>query len=226
VLRNLAIDSVSKKVEQIELANYCKNRISPAMLSGVKTEALLVFARTALERYFLHVEGSKYSPKVGSDEESKYVYETLEGLKNNLQDTVVNADYLMSLVQGAKTNIALKKLAKHEEPLINYYDAMAKRVSTHFADKPAYIPEFLVICVLSNWIVEEERSIDLYPYLKDINFEHLIAIFELNRKEFKKDDEDIVSDILEISSLIVEKLKNTKYKPNKERLSKSRKKKK
>jgi len=195
------------------------------MLSGVKTEALLVFARTALERYFLHVEELKYTPLVGTKEDTQYVYDTLEKLKDNLQDSVVNADYLISLVQGAKVNSALKKLAKHEEPLMNYYDVMAHKVSNHFLQKPAYIPEFLVICVLSQWIIEEEKSIELYPFLKDIDFELLISKFEVNRKDFLKDDECIISDILSVSSDIIEKLKKAKYKVNKERVSKTRKKK-
>jgi len=225
MLRNLAIDECSKKIQATEISNYCKNRIKPTMLSGVKTEALLVFARTALERYFKYIKELKYTPKVGNEEDTLYVYNTLKELKNNLQDCVVNADYLIHIVQGAKVDSNLKKLVKFEEPLMNYYDAMAHKVSSHYSKKPAYIPEFLVICVLSNWIIEEERSISSYPFLKEIDFEQLIEKFELNRDSFKKDDECIISDIFNVSSVIVEKLKNTKYKVNKVRISKTRKKK-
>ncbi len=225
MLRNLAIDENIKKIQEDEVNNYCTHRVKPTMLSGVKTEALLVFARTALERYFVHIDEMKYSPEVGSKEDTDLVYKTLSDLKNNLQKYVVNADYLINLVQGAKINAQMKKLAKHEEPLMYYYDSMAHKVSTHFMNKPAYIPEFLVICVLSHWIVEEEKCIALYPFLQDIDFEELIYIFESNRKNFKKDDEDIISDILNVSAEIIEKLKNAKYKVNKERVSKTRKKK-
>lgn len=225
MLRNLAMDEATKEINDVEITNCCKNRVKPTMLSGVKTEALLVFARTALERYFTHIKELKYIPEVGTKEDTKYVYDTLEKLKNNLQESVVNTDYLISLVQGAKVDARLKKLAKYEEPLINYYDSMARKVSNHFSSKPAYIPEFLVICVLSYWITEEEKSIELYPFLKDIDFELLISKFELNRESFLKDDECIISDILSVSSDIIEKLKNTKYKVNKQRVSKTRKKK-
>jgi len=225
MLRNLAIDECTKKVQETGTSNYCPNRIKPTMLSGVKTEALLVFARTALERYFTHIQELKYTPKVGNEEDTLYVYNTLKELRDYLQDCVVNADYLISIVQGAKVNVELKKLAKYEEPLMNYYDAMAHKVSSHYSKKPAYIPEFLVICVLSNWIIEEEKCIKLYPFLQEIDFEQLIAKFELNRESFKKDGECIISDIFNVSSVIVEKLKSTKYKVNKERVSKSRKKK-
>ncbi len=225
MLKNLAIDETTKKVLTTEVQNCCNNRVKPTMLSGVKTEAILVFARTALERYFKHIKELKYTPKVGNEEDTKYVYETLKNLNDKLQECVVNADYLISLVQGAKVNLELRKLAKFEEPLMNYYDTMAHKVSTHYLNKPAYIPEFLVICVLSSWIVEEQKSIDIYPFLHDIDFELLISKFEENREEFEKDNECIISDILSVSARIVEKLKNTKYKANKERVSKTRKRK-
>lgn len=225
MIRNLAIDENTKEVQDIGIDNYCTNRIKPTMLSGVKTEALLVFARTALERYFKHIEELKYTPKVGDEKDTLYVYNTLRELTDYLQECVVNADYLIGIVQGAKVDANLKKLAKFEEPLIKYYDAMAHKVSTYYANKPAYIPEFLVICVLSCWIVEEEKSIELYPFLKKIDFELLISKFELNRKEFIKDEECLISDILNVSSVIVQKLKSTKYRVNKQRVSKSRKKK-
>ena len=225
MLRNLALNDVTKEIANDGIKNCCTNRIKPTMLSGVKTEALLVFARTALERYFLHVEEQKYTPSIGTEEDTLYVYNTLKKLKDNLQESVVNADYLISVVQGAKVDVRLKQLAKHEEPLMNYYDAMAHKVSQHFISKPAYLPEFLVICVLSNWILEEEKSVDLYPFLKEIDFELLISKFELNRKEFLQDEICVVSDIFKVSSEIIDKLKVVKYKANKQRVSKTRKKK-
>jgi hypothetical protein len=78
--------------------------------------------------------------------------------------------------------------------------------------------------MLNHWIFEEEKDISLYPFLKDVDFEKLIYIFEMNRKEFIKDDLCIISDIFEISSVTIEKLKSTKYKVNKDRVSKTRKK--
>ena len=38
--------------DDIVLNTNCKNRIKPKLIRDVKTEALLVFARTALERFF------------------------------------------------------------------------------------------------------------------------------------------------------------------------------
>ncbi|WP_246153805.1 MULTISPECIES: hypothetical protein [Sulfurimonas] len=195
------------------------------MLNSVKTEAILVFSRTALERYFTEVEENDFELKVGTKEETEYVYTTLRYLTAKLQEVVVNVDYLLNLVQSAKTYPELRKIAKLEEPLINYYDAMAQQVSIYYKDKPAYMPEFLIICILSHWILEEEKSTDLYPFLKEIDFTELFYIFEKNREEFVKDDVCVVSDILNIATQTVEKLKKTKYKANTNRISKTRKKK-
>jgi len=224
MLKNIIVEEHTKNISGIEMTKTCPHRIKPTMLNGVKTEALLVFARTALERYFLYIEEQKYTPEVGDTQDTKYVYNTLLELKNNLQEFVVNADYLISIVQGAKVNLELKKIAKYEEPLINYYDVMARTVSDYYLNKPAYIPEFLVVCVLSHWILEEEKSVELYPFLKDIDFTLLISKFELNRSTFKTDDACTIADTFKVSDKIIERLKKIKYKANKERISKTRKK--
>lgn len=208
------------------LSNNCENRIKPTMLNSIKTEAILVFSRTALERYFIEIEENGFELKVGTKEETQYVYTTLRKLTKELQEVVVNADYLINLVQSAKKYPELRPIAKLEEPLINYYDAMAQQVAIYYENKPAYIPEFLVICILSHWILEEERSIDIYPFLKEIDFTELLSIFEKNRKEFIKDNICIVSDVFKIALQTVEKLKKIKYKVNVNRTSKIRRKKK
>ena len=207
------------------IQDNCKNRVKAVLLLDIKTEAILVFARTALERYFLQVDEAKFKASVGSDSDTIYVYETLRGLLSKLQESVVNVDYFMKLVQESKKSPQLKELAKYEDPLIKYYDIMAETVANYYKDKPAYLPEFLVICVLSHWILEEEKSTNLYPFLRDIDFLELISKFEENRKDFEKDEQCTIHEIYEVSALIVDKLKNYKYKVNQTRVSKSRKKK-
>ncbi|EDZ63381.1 hypothetical protein SMGD1_2128 [Sulfurimonas gotlandica GD1] len=203
----------------------CKNRVKAVLLVDIKTEALLVFARTALERYFTQIDEVNYKATVGTDSDTVYVYDTLRKLLVNLQESVVNVDYFMKLVQESKKAPQLRELAKYEDPLISYYDVMAETVAKFYENKPAYLPEFLVICVLSHWILEEEKSTNLYPYLKDIDFLELISKFEDNRKDFEKNEECTINEIYDISSIIIEKLKNYKYKVNKTRVSKTRKKK-
>ncbi len=206
------------------LQNRCSNRIKPSLLREVKTEAILVFARTALERFFTQMDEAKYQPKVGDHKDTLYIYDTLHMLRNKLQEHVVNADYLINLALGAQKYPELRQLARFEQPLIEYYDVMAQKVSTHYADQPAYLPEFLVICVMSHWIIEEENSIALFPFLKEIDFLELIATFERHRKEMEKDGVCIIEDIHNVSIKIVEKLQQKKFKVNTKRISKSRKK--
>lgn len=203
----------------------CKNRVKAVLLLDIKTEALLVFSRTALERYFAQIDEANYEVVLGTDNDTRYVYDALRKLLVDLQESVVNVDYFMKLVQASKTSQQVRELAKFEDPLISYYDLMAETVGKHYQNKTAYLPEFLVICVLSHWILEEEKSTNLYPFLKDIDFLELTSKFEENRKRFEKNEECTINEIYEVSSVIIEKLKNYKYKVNKTRTSKTRKKK-
>lgn len=203
----------------------CKNRVKPVVLMDVKTEALLVFARTALERYFAQIDDAQYKPVVGTDNDTEYVYGTLRNLLVDLQDSVVNVDYFMKLTQESKKSPQLRELAKYEDPLISYYDVMADEVAKFYTQRPAYLPEYLIICTLAHWILEEEKSINLYPFLKDIDFLDLMSKFETNRKSFERDTLCVISEIHDVSFKIIEKLKNKKYKVAEKRVSKTRKKK-
>ena len=109
--------------------------------------------------------------------------------------------------------------------MITYYDVMAEEVAKYYAEKPAYLPEYLIICTLAHWILEEEKSINLYPFLKDIDFLDLMSKFETDRKSFQRDDLCVISDIHDVSFKIIEKLKNKKYKVETKRVSKTRKRK-
>ena len=201
------------------------NRIKPSLLRDIKTEAVLVFARTALERYFKAIDETGIELVLGSKEETKYVYNTLKKLLTELQKCVINVNYLIDVTQSSSQYPLLRILAKQEESLMRYYDIMAQKVRAHFEDKHAYMPELLVVCVIEEWILGEEKSTHLYPFLNEIDFLEVIGVFETNRKFFEKDEVCKVSEILELSSKVVGKLKAYKYKTNITRVSKTRKKK-
>jgi len=206
------------------ISNNCTNRIKPSLLRDVKTEALMVFARTALERYFARLDQAKVLNIMAKNEETAYVYNTLNKLLQQLQKCVVNVDYLIHLSTNANKSATLKLLSKQEEPLIAYYDIMARKVRDHYKGKPTSLPAFLVISVLAEWILGEEKSTHIYPFLNEIDFLELIGKFEDNREHFYQDDECKVSEVHELSFEIIEKLKNCNYKANKTRVSKTRKK--
>lgn len=211
----------------ITINDYCQFRIKPKLIREVKTEAVLVFARTALERFFAKLDQDDTQIQSQKDEKVEYLYQTLRALLKELQIYVVNVDYLMDLMRHAKQyplSMELRRIAKYEEPLILYYDSMAKRVEHHFPTKQTAIPEFIVLCVLCNWFLEDEKSTTLYKFIERYNFLELIDIFEqyiqLHLPEHKK----LLTRMHSVSIDVVEVLKKVKYKFNTQRVSKIRKK--
>ena len=148
----------------------CKNRVKPKLLRDIKTEALLVFIRTTLEQSFYQIDNNDYDFILNNDEDKKYTYTTLRRLLVLLQDTVINSTYLRSLIENSHKNLTLKMLAKKEEPLMVYYDTLVSTIELCLPNGSSWIPELLVIMLLSEWIIEEEKTAYFYPYLKDINY--------------------------------------------------------
>ncbi len=219
------VENTPESIEHF-LKNNCPKRVKPSLLRDVKTEALLVFARTALERYFDQIDAHGGYPRLGSEEDTVFVYETLRGLRDQLQSHVVNVDYLIVVVKGSEQYPQFRLLAKYEEPLVWYYNTMAKKVVSYFSDATSFIPEFLVVCMLNHWIHEEEKSIQGYPFLQETDFSTLIDVFESNREVIEECREGIITELFNVAITMVEKLKTEKYKPNTQRVSKVRLKKK
>jgi len=217
-----------KMKEKVVIDNYCENRIKSNLLGGVKTEAILVFTRTALERIFDNLEDQNNLPLLGTKENTNYVYDNLRHLLSDLKKNVVNVDYLIGLMQDAKKdsiNTTLRRQLKYEEPLIMYNDTMAKRINYHFAASKNSIPELLIICILSNWFLEDEKSTKLYPFIDKYNFVTLIEKFEIYAKNESDTQIKLISKMQLISIDIITYLKKAQYKFNKSRISKHRKRK-
>lgn len=193
----------------------CKNRIKPLLLRDVKTEALLVFIRTTLEDYFKQIENSSYYFELGSKEDNQFVFNELKKLLEKLQDTVINSSYLRSLIENAPKHPSLKVLAKKEEPLMVYYDSLVKTIERLLTNGSSWIPELIVISLLSEWIIEEEKSTYFYPFLKDLDYIDLINRYDNAKIGLDKDKKEIMLNMYKISSTLIEKLKNTKYKVSK-----------
>ncbi|MDN5074162.1 hypothetical protein [Aliarcobacter butzleri] len=193
----------------------CKNRIKPLLLRDVKTEALLVFVRTTLEDYFRQIENESNYFELGSKEDNQFVYNELKKLLEKLQDTVINSSYLRSLIENAPKHPSLKVLAKREEPLMVYYDSLVKTIERLLKDGNSWIPELIVIALLSEWIIEEEKSTYFYPFLNDINYLDLLSRYDNAKIGLDKDKKEIMLNMYKISSTLIEKLKNTKYKVSK-----------
>lgn len=195
----------------------CNNRVKPKLLRDIKTEALLVFIRTTLEQYFHQVDSGIYHFELSTNEDNVLVYSSLKSLLEELQDTVINSSYIRSLLENANKNSTLKILLAKEEPLIFYYDVLVKSIEQLLQNGDFWIPEFIVICLLSEWLLEEEKSAYFYPYLKNVDYMNLINIYEKRRNELEKEKKEVVMNMYKISSKLIENLKNAKYKINKNR---------
>ena len=193
----------------------CKNRSKPLLLRDIKTEALLVFIRTTLEDYFRQIENESNYFELGSKEDNQFVYNELKKLLEKLQDTVINSSYLRSLIENAPKHPSLKVLAKREEPLMVYYDSLVKTIERLLTNGNSWIPELIVIALLSEWIIEEEKSTYFYPFLNDINYLDLLSRYDNAKIGLDKEKKEIMLNMYKISPTLIEMLKNTKYKESK-----------
>ena len=193
----------------------CKNRVKPVLLRDIKTEALLVFCRTTLEDYFNQIDKLGYFFQLGNKEDNEFTTSELKKLLNNLQDTVINFSYLRSLIQNSSKNYSSIAIIKREEPLIFYYDSLVKEIERLLKNGSFWIPELIVICLLSEWIIEEEKSTYFYSYLKDFNYFELLNCYDNEKKNLDSDKKDIIFNMYKISSKLIERLKKTEYKINK-----------
>ena len=192
----------------------CKNRVKPKLLRDIKTEALLVFIRTTLEQSFHQIDNVGYNFRLGNDEDNDIVYSSLKQLLEQLQDTVINSTYLRSLIENAHKHGTLKVLAKKEEPLMVYYDTLIKTLEVCLPNGSFWIPELVVVSLLSEWIIEEEKTAYFYPYLKDIDYLDLITRYDNSKKDLDDEKKEIIMNMYKISSKLIEKLKKAEYKIN------------
>ena len=205
------------------------NRIKPKFLREQKTEALLVFIRTTLEQHFEDIESNKPYFQMGTIDDNIFVDTTLKVLLKALQQTVVNSSYLRSITATAHKNQAMMMLAKKEEPLMVYYNAIIKTLENSLLQGENWIPEQLTLCLLSQWILEEEKSTALYSFLDDIDYTAVLSRYDLVLIQAKKDEDwnkiMAIKSMYNVANKIIDKLNHTTYKVNIKRKSKTRRKK-
>lgn len=209
--------------------NNPKDRIKPRLLREQKTEALLIFVRTTLEQYFIDLKTKEVHFKMGTEEDNRIIDDTLKVLLFQLQETVVNGIYLSTVAQMAVKSKNMMLLAKKEESTMVYYNSIVKQLEISLDQGQNWIPEQLVLCLLSEWILEEGKSSLLYPYLQTINYTDILSRYDKVIVQAKKDEDlkkvQFIKNMYQVSSELILKLKNTTYKVNTKRISKSRRKK-
>jgi len=192
----------------------CSQRIKPKLLREQKTEALLVFIRTTLEQYFKELDDDKISVTIGTPENTLYINTILRKLLNNLQKCVVNSTYLRNLIINGEKNKTFKIILKKEEPLIVYYNSIIKSIEINLPNGTNWIPELMVIALLSEWILEEEHSVYLYPFLEEIDYIDLLEKYDLARLVTDAEKKEIIMDMYKLATQLIQSLKNTNYKIN------------
>lgn len=193
----------------------CPNRIKPKLLREQKTEALLVFIRTTLEQSFDKIEQENFYLEIGTPEDTKYIYDILKDLRDKLKECVVNSSYLQSIIANSGKNAVFSMLANKERPLMIYYDSIVKEIEINLSNGTQWIPELMVISLLSQWILEEEKSVYLYPFLKDINYIELIDIYDKSKQNEDENKKEVVMNMYRLSTKLIEKLKKASVKISK-----------
>lgn len=190
--------------------NYCTNRIKPKLLREQKTEALLVFVRTTLEQYFKIMDDEKTNyAEFGTKEDTQYIYNKLNKLFKYLQKHVVNASYIQALIANSSNSRALSILALKEKPMILYYNSLAKTIERKLPKGSNWIPELMVVCLLSEWILEEAKSTYLYPFLNDFNYLELMNKFEKSKLDTMKDKKEVIINMYQLSTFLIDSLKKS-----------------
>lgn len=190
----------------------CPNRIKPKLLREQKTEALLVFIRTTLEQHFKIIDNENISqPEFGSKEDTEYIYKELHKLLENLKNCVVNSSYLQSLIANSGKSKVLSMLALREKPMMVYYDSIAKGIERNLPSGSSWIPELMVVCLLSQWVIEEEKSTYLYPFLNDINYLDIIERFDKAKLDETHSKKEVVMNMYKLSIVLIENLKKCSY---------------
>jgi len=138
----------------MNIKQFCPQRIKPKLLREQKTEALLVFIRTILEESFEENE----MLHITSDQDAIIIRDILLDLLKKLQQYVVNATYLQYIKFNGNKNKTLNAIANLEAPLTFYYNILSKQIVNIIPSGETWIPEQLIICLLSEWVLEEEKS--------------------------------------------------------------------
>ena len=187
--------------------------ISKNPVEDIKTKALLVFIRATLEQNFSEVENMiGYSFILGNEEDNKFIHDVLKELFVKLKHTVVSSIYLKNLLENSNKNPTATILAKKEAPIMFYYSILVRTIELSLKDGTPWIPELIVVALLSEWLLEEENSTHLYPYLNDFDYVDILSRYDNCRKILEDDKKAIIMNMYKVSSKLISQLKKSEYK--------------
>lgn len=194
-----------------------EKRIKPKLLREQKTEALLLFIRTTLESFFLEIDEKNTYAYLSVKEDTIEINLIIKKLFSNLEKTIISTHQLNEILLKAQYDNRYKLLLKQEDALITYYDVITKTLGNNLSNGDKWIPELLILILLSEWLLEEEKSSYLYPYLEEIDYINLISKYDLAKKNLEEEKKEIINNMYRLSSKLVKQLKTFKYRLPKKR---------
>ncbi len=196
--------------------------IKVKLLRDIKTDALLIYIRSVLEEILAKIDKNEYTINLGYTEFNEEIKENIMFLLSKLQQSVLNANELKSIIVTEQKKRNNKRLLPDDEALILYYNTLVRQIESVLNDGEQWIPEQVIFALLSEWIIEEKKSTYFYPFLNEIDYLKLLGYYEqIAKEELENDIKNNVLKMYDIASDMIKKLKNSKYKMNK-RKSKQR----
>ena len=198
-------------------------QIKLKLLRDFKTDALLIYIKTVIEELLENIKKGSYKIDLGNDEFNLEIEENIKILNSHLSKTIINAYELKAFMSYSQIKTKNSKLLPNDEALVFYYNSIVKQIETSLQEGDIWIPEQIILSLLSEWILEENKSIVLYPFLNEIDYLKLLGYYEIARNNEKKNHlrENIIT-MYKISSSMIKRLKNSKYRVDSSRKSKKR----
>ena len=195
------------------------------LLRDIKTDALLIYIKTVIEELLENIKNETYKIDLGYENFNKKIEENIIELNIKLDKTIINAYELKSFMAYQQMKQINHKLLPNDEALVFYYNTIVKQIETQLKEGELWIPEQIVLALLCEWVLEEEKSTIFYTFLNDFDYLRLLSYYETARNNEKNINlrENIIR-MYQISSSMIKRLKNSKYKINSSRKSKMRKK--
>lgn len=195
------------------------------LLRDIKTDALLIYIKTVIEELLENIKNEKYKIDLGFEEFNKEIEKNIIELNTKLDKTIINAYELKSFMAYQQLKQSNHKLLPNDEALVFYYNTIVKQIETQLVEGELWIPEQIVLALLSEWVLEEEKSTIFYTFLNDFDYLRLLSYYEKARNNEKNINlRNNILKMYQISYSMIKRLKNSKYKINSSRKSKMRKK--
>ncbi len=198
-------------------------QIKIKLLKDVKTDALLIYIKTVIEELLANIKNETYKIDLGNIKFNNEIEKNIRELNSYLSKNTINAYELKAIMSFEQLKAKSNKLVPSNQALVFYYNILVKQIETLLQEGDIWIPEQIILSLLSEWIIEENKSIIFRPFLKNIDYLKLLSYYETARNNEKNIDlrENIII-MYKISSSMIKKLKNSKYKVDSSRKSKKR----